>query len=68
MRTPKTPVKPLTVNVPTTTLHLAKTRASLEGQTMRDVVTQALTAYAEGLKTTLAGLGFVEKAPTTRRA
>jgi hypothetical protein len=50
--------KALTVNVPLAVLHLAKTRASLEGTTMSAVVTDALTAYAAGLQGVLSQLGL----------
>ncbi len=48
----------LTVNVPAHVLSRAKTRASLESTTMSAVVTQALAAYAEGLKDVLGKLGL----------
>lgn len=54
-------VKPLTVNVPTDVLHRAKTRASLAGTTMSNVVTEALTVYADGLGQVLGDLGYTEK-------
>jgi hypothetical protein len=50
--------KALTVNVPLAVLHLAKTRASLEGTTMSAVVSEALTAYADGLPGVLSQLGL----------
>jgi len=54
-------VKPLTVNVPTSVLHRAKTRATLAGTTMSTVVTDALTVYADGLGKVLGDLGYVER-------
>jgi hypothetical protein len=50
--------KALTVNVPLAVLHLAKTRASLEGTTMSAVVTDALNAYAAGLQGVISKLGL----------
>jgi hypothetical protein len=55
---PSESAKALTVNVPIEILNRAKTRASLEGSTMSVVVSDALTAYADGLKDVLARLGL----------
>jgi hypothetical protein len=57
---PSEGAKALTVNVPVEILNRAKTRASLEGTSMSVIVSDALTAYADGLKDVLARLGLAQ--------
>jgi hypothetical protein len=50
----------LTINVPSETLHRAKTLAGLQGTTLSAIVAEALAAYATKLPEALVKLGLTK--------